>query len=265
MIESLEKIQVIALNEIKTSPLNTRKDFNEDKIKKLASSIRKEGLLNPILVRRLKHHYEIICGERRFKACQLIEKLTIDAIVKQTNDSGVLLIQFTENMQREDLNYMEEAVNLQKIMAKTNCLAPELSKHIHKSETWVRNRLSFLNLRSDFKKMLIGGKITPGHVKAINQLAGKNVFLDVVKTVLDERSVSVTELWQIVHTLLDDAEKKDETSKKYQLKRIKQKANMTFKQIITLIKQKTNNRLIWDHLNTLSAMYDDEKSKTKEG
>lgn len=259
MIESLERVQTILLNKIKPSPFNSRKVFDEDKIKELADSIRQEGLINPITVRPENNYFEIVCGERRFRAYRMINLSCIDAFVKNWDDNKVMLAQLAENIQREDLNYLEEAQGLKNVMDKAKYSTYDLARYINKSQTWVVNRLSFLDLREDFKTYLLNGKLGPGQIKTIAQLIGNDKFLDIIKERIEKEDITVRDLWQLVHTLVDDEAEKKGIKPRLKNRRNLIRSRKTFEQIVKIIKQKTNNREIHSDLNILLQMYEEVK------
>ncbi len=257
MIESLEKMQTVLIDKIKSSPFNSRQDFNHEILMELAKSIKREGLLNPIIIRQSGNLFEVICGERRLRACEMIGHSTINAFVRELSDDKVLLIQLAENLQREDLNLIEEAKGLQRVIDKTSCTTHILAAYVNKSQTWVVNRLSFLNLRDDFKEYLVSGKLGPNHIKPLKQLEGNDKLLDAVKEVIDTGDFSVRSLWQVVHGHIEEEEKKGIPVRKT-AKRVykKEPGNNDFHGIVKKIRNRTNNREIYKFLDRLCKLYE---------
>jgi ParB family chromosome partitioning protein len=161
----------LSMNSIVPNPNQPRKNFDEASLKELAASIEEHGLLQPILVRPIGNgKYQIVHGERRWRACKLIGLETIKAEVRKLDDKQVLEIQLIENLQREDLNPIDEAETFRRIVEELGYTHEELAKRISKSREYVTNKLRLLKLPDDIKKALQDGKITEGHAKALISL-----------------------------------------------------------------------------------------------
>tara|TARA_B100000963_G_scaffold234161_1_gene204574 strand:+ start:386 stop:1222 length:837 start_codon:yes stop_codon:yes gene_type:complete len=161
-------VKKINISQIQPNPAQPRKNFNEDDIKELATSIKNQGLIQPIVVRLLENgNYQIIAGERRWRASQIAGLHEIECVVKDTNENEVLEAALIENIQREDLNIIEEAnaykglINLKKI---TN---ENLAKIIGKSSSHVSNSLRLLELDQEIQNMVIQGELSMGHARAL--------------------------------------------------------------------------------------------------
>ncbi|MEB3701443.1 ParB/RepB/Spo0J family partition protein [Candidatus Bealeia paramacronuclearis] len=165
----------VSLQEIVPCPDQPRKFFDEDEIIQLAASIKSRGVLQPILVRKhptIAAQYEIIAGERRYRAAKIAGLTQIPVVVKDITDSERLEIALLENIQRQDLNAIEEAEGYQQLMEKYNYTQENLSEIIGKSRSHIANTLRLLKLPTEAKQLLIDGKITAGHARAI--LAAEN-------------------------------------------------------------------------------------------
>ena len=161
-------VKKINISQIQPNPAQPRKNFNEDDIKELATSIKNQGLIQPLVVRLLENgNYQIIAGERRWRASQIAGLHEIECVVKDTNENEVLEAALIENIQREDLNIIEEAnaykglINLKKI---TN---ENLAKIIGKSSSHVSNSLRLLELDQEIQNMVIQGELSMGHARAL--------------------------------------------------------------------------------------------------
>jgi len=167
------------MNEIKELPIENiilhsnqpRKSFDETKLQELAQTIRLQGLLQPILVRPIDEgKFQLVCGERRFRACNLACLRTVKAEVRELDDKQVAEIQFIENMHREDLNPIEEAEMFQRMINELGYTHEELGKKICKSREYVTNKLRLLKLPNEVQEKLKSGALTEGHLKAIVSL-----------------------------------------------------------------------------------------------
>lgn len=166
-IKEDDKIVEIPLTQLRANPYQPRKTFEEDAIKELAESIREHGVIQPIVVRQALKGYEIIAGERRFRASQLLGNATIPAVVRTYNDQQVMEIALIENVQREDLNSIEVAIAYQAIMNQFNLTQEELSLKVGKSRSHIANFLRLLNLPDEIKQYVSRGTLSMGHARAL--------------------------------------------------------------------------------------------------
>lgn len=166
-IKEDDKIVEIPLSQLRANPYQPRKSFDEDAIKDLAESIREHGVIQPIVVRQALRGYEIIAGERRFRASQLLNNPTIPAVVRTYNDQQVMEIALIENVQREDLNAIEVAVAYQAIMNQFTLTQEELSLKVGKSRSHIANFLRLLSLPDEIKDNVSRGTLSMGHARAL--------------------------------------------------------------------------------------------------
>lgn len=201
------EILEIELEKIQRNPYQPRKIFNEEKIKELAQSIKKNGLLQPIILKKTISGYYIIAGERRFKAFEILNKKTIPAIIKEYTDEEMMVLATIENLQREDLTALEEATSYKKLMETLNITQEELAKKIGKSRPYVANTIRLLKLPYEIKEYLMAGKISPGHAKALLSLKNEMNILTVTKKAIRE-NMSVRALEDYINKILNPVEKK---------------------------------------------------------
>ncbi|TVX99958.1 ParB/RepB/Spo0J family partition protein [Cohnella terricola] len=196
-IKEDDKIVEIPLTQLRANPYQPRKTFEEDAIKELAESIREHGVIQPIVVRQALKGYEIIAGERRFRASQMLGNATIPAVVRTYNDQQVMEIALIENVQREDLNSIEVAIAYQAIMNQFNLTQEELSLKVGKSRSHIANFLRLLSLPDEIKDYVSRGTLSMGHARA---LAG--IKEDALRRQLAKQTVagewSVRELEEVV-------------------------------------------------------------------
>jgi len=201
-IKEDDKIVEIPLSQLRANPYQPRKTFEEDAIRDLAESIREHGVIQPIVVRQALKGYEIIAGERRFRASQLLGNPTIPAVVRTYNDQQVMEIALIENVQREDLNSLEVAVAYQAIMNQFNLTQEELSLKVGKSRSHIANFLRLLSLPEEVKDYVSRGTLSMGHARAIAGIKD-----DSVKRQLAKQSVagewSVRELEEAVQRTVE--------------------------------------------------------------
>jgi ParB family chromosome partitioning protein len=158
---------VASINEIRPNSSQPRKEFDEETIGELANSIKEKGILQPLVVRTIEKGYEIIAGERRWRAAQRAGVTRVPVIIKEASDREVLELALIENLQREDLNPIEEAVAYQHLIDEFEMTHEEVSRQIGKVRSTITNQLRLLKLPEEAKAALIAGDITAGHARAI--------------------------------------------------------------------------------------------------
>lgn len=184
---SNEEINLLDISSIRTNPFQPRIDFDEEEIKGLAQSIENQGLLQPVVVRQKDSHYEIISGERRFRAFCYLKREKLPCIVKtKVTDREMLELALVENIQREELNEIEKAIAYQKLLLEFNYTHEELSKQVGKSRTVITNSLRLLNLPEEIQQMLRKEKITMGHARALLSLENEKDQLELAHRIETE-------------------------------------------------------------------------------
>jgi len=162
-----DKVVQIPLSQLRANPYQPRKSFDEDSIQELAASIKEHGVIQPIIVRSVLKGYEIIAGERRFRASQIANIATVPAVIKKFTDRQVMEIALIENVQREDLNAMEIAVAYQNLVDQFSLTQEELSMKVGKSRSHIANFLRLLQLPESVKGYVSRGTLSMGHARAI--------------------------------------------------------------------------------------------------
>ena len=173
-----EEVKEIPLSEIRVNPYQPRKTFNEESLNELASSIKEHGVFQPIIVKKSIKGYEIVAGERRFRASKLAEKETIPAIIREFTDEQMMEIAVLENLQRENLNAIEEAAAYLRLMKHLNITQEELAKRVGKSRSHITNILGILNLPNEVKELVKDNKITMGHARALSKIEDNDKIID---------------------------------------------------------------------------------------
>ncbi len=166
-IQSGALVENISLNRIYPNPNQPRKNFNEEALKELSASIKEQGIIQPIIVEREGDRYTIVAGERRFRAARMAGLFDIPAIVRHYTDAEKLEAALIENIQREDLNAIDEARGYQMLMNTLHLNQEEVSEKVGKKRSTVANSLRLLKLPEDMQTALINGEITAGHARAL--------------------------------------------------------------------------------------------------
>jgi len=182
----------IPLSEIVANPNQPRKEFDVDAISDLVDSIKQFGVIQPVLVRKKGTHYELIAGERRFRASQLAELQTIPAIIKESDDKESLQLALIENLQREDLNPIEKALGFKQLIDEHSFTHAELAETFGKNRSTVTNSLRLLTLPEQIQTALKTNEISEGHAKALLSLGTEEEVL-VSFQLIKERVLNVRE------------------------------------------------------------------------
>ncbi|MNH81905.1 putative chromosome-partitioning protein ParB [compost metagenome] len=211
-----DKVVEIPLNQLRANPYQPRKTFDEEAIKDLAESIRQHGVIQPIIVRSVLKGYEIIAGERRFRASQYCGNTAVPAVVRSFTDQQVMEIALIENLQRENLNAMEIAVAYQGLMDQFELTQEELSLKVGKSRSHIANFLRLLALPDEVKDYVSRGTLSMGHARAIVGLKDTATIKQLAKQCIDNEW-SVRELEDAVQQL--DRKKLDASKVKVSAKK----------------------------------------------
>ena len=199
--EMLVKISMVEPN--RSQP---RKQFDEDALLELSESIKQYGILQPLLVSDKNGYYEIIAGERRWRAAKLAGLKEVPVIIKEFNDQQVVEISLIENIQREDLNPIEEAMAYKRLIDEFHLKQDGIAERVSKSRTAVTNSLRLLKLDERVQQMLIDEMISAGHARAILAIADKNTQASVAMKVFDEK-LSVRETEKLVKHIVEPPKK----------------------------------------------------------
>jgi ParB family chromosome partitioning protein len=166
-IEALEQVQRVALDRIRPCPFQPRKDFSTDTLRELADSIKEQGIVQPLIVREVGDHLELIAGERRWRAAQLVGLAEVPVIVRVADDRVVLELALIENLQRENLNPIEEALGYAQLVEQFQLRQDDVATKVGKSRTVVANALRLLKLPQSIQMDMRDGRLSVGHAKVI--------------------------------------------------------------------------------------------------
>ena len=197
----------LKIGELEPNREQPRKNFDEDGLIELADSIRQFGILQPILVKKKEEYYEIIAGERRWRAAKLAGLKEVPVIVKEFSDQEVVEISLIENIQRESLNPIEEAVAFKRLMEEFHLHQDEIAERVSKSRTAVTNSMRLLKLDDRVQQMVIDEMITTGHARALLAIEDKDEQYILAGKVFDEK-LSVRETERLVKEVLNPKVKK---------------------------------------------------------
>jgi ParB family chromosome partitioning protein len=210
-IDDDDKILNLPITQLRVNPYQPRKQFNDDSIDELAQSIKEHGVIQPIIVRRTIKDYEIIAGERRYRASQKCNLNTIPAVVKNFTDRQVMEIALIENLQREDLNALEIAIAYQKLIDEFQLTQEELAHKVGKSRPHITNFLRLLQLPEVVQNYVSRGTLSMGHARALLGVKKEEILVSLANQSMKE-NWSVRQLEQAIQKV-NEAVKKKPTSK----------------------------------------------------
>lgn len=196
----------LELSLIRPNPYQPRKSFDEEKIKELAQSIKEHGVFTPILVRKSVQGYELLAGERRLRASKVAGKKTIPAIILEFTEEQMLELSLLENIQREDLNSIEEAQAYQRLIERMGYTQEQLAKRVGKSREHITNSLRLLKLPVSIQQLVIENRLQMGHVRPLITLEDEGLAYDIANRIIDE-GLSVRTVEKLVKEAKSDSNK----------------------------------------------------------
>ena len=233
---------VLRITEIETNKGQPRKNFNEDALEELADSIKQFGLIQPLVVQKRDGYYEIIAGERRWRAAKMAGLKEIPVIIKNLTNQEIVEIALIENLQREDLNPIEEAQAYKKLINDYKLKQDEIAEKVSKSRVAITNSMRLLKLSEKVQDMIVDEMISSGHGRALLALNDKKMQEELANRIFDEK-LSVRETEQIVKALNNPKEKKQK--EEYSDNFVYEKIENEFKEIIgtnVSIKRKSQDK-----------------------
>ncbi len=227
-----EEIVELSLDELRPNPYQPRKLFADDALTELSASIKEHGVFQPIIAKKSIKGYEIIAGERRVRASKLAGKETIPAIIRDFTDEEMMEISLLENLQRENLNPLEEALAYKNIIEKLCLTQEELSKRVGKSRSHVTNIIGILRLPSEVQKMIATEKLTMSHAKILSKLSDEQEIIEMAHKIV-ESNLPVHDL----ESITTNVERKNKIERKVKPQ------NTEFKYVENMLRDKLDTRV----------------------
>ncbi|MGL2215872.1 ParB/RepB/Spo0J family partition protein, partial [Oenococcus oeni] len=190
-------VSTISLSSLKVNPYQPRKTFDEASLSELAESLKQSGVIQPLIVRAHGKNYQIVAGERRFRAAKLAKLTEVPVIVKDLSDSAMMELAIIENLQREDLNPIEEAQGINSYMKELALTQAQVAEKLGKSRAGVANTLRLLNLPTEVQQLMIDGKLSMGHARALLGLDSQPDMLLLAHRIVKE-GLSVRQVEELV-------------------------------------------------------------------
>jgi len=252
---NFEALNYLDLDKLTPGQYQPRQEMDQEALAALADSIRAQGVVQPIVVRQLTNQqYEIIAGERRWRAAKLAGLTQIPAIVRDLNDEATLAVALVENIQRENLNPLEEAIALQRLMQEFSLTHQEAARVVGKSRVSVSNLLRLLSLENDVKQMLLTGDIDMGHARALLALEGAQQRHTAQLIVAN--GLSVRDAEQLIRDILNPPAKTKKTTVKVDpdIKHLQQQLTDTLCAKVNILHQNTGKGKLVIQYNTLDEL-----------
>lgn len=180
------EVKELPINELRVNPYQPRKTFNEESLQELAQSIKEHGVIQPIIVKKSIKGYEIVAGERRYRASRIAGKETIPCIIREFTDDQMMEIAVLENLQREDLNAIEEALGFEMLMKNLNLTQEQLAKRVGKSRSYITNMLGLLTLPTEVKNLVKEGKISTSHARTLSKIENPDQIKELANKIINE-------------------------------------------------------------------------------
>lgn len=216
MNEADNRIYELETNQLQSNPLQPRGVVLQDSLTDLVESIREQGILEPIVVAKTPAGYQIIAGERRWRAAKILGMPKVPVVIKETTPQGMLEMSIVENVQREDLNPIEKALAYKRLIDEFGLGTNEVAKRVGKSAPTVSNTIRLLSLPDAIKDALVAGVITEGHVRPLISLGDPKLMLELFKKILrDNATVRQTE--ELARRIKGDVQKKEVSHAKQRL------------------------------------------------
>lgn len=227
--EKKEPDTIVKITKIEPNREQPRKNFDEDALQELADSIKQFGLLQPILVQDRKTYYEIIAGERRWRAAKLAGLKEVPVIIRDYTDQEIVEISLIENIQREDLNPIEEALAYKRLLTEFNLKQDEVAERVSKSRTAVTNSMRLLKLCDEVQQMIIDDMISSGHARALISIEDPEEQYNIAQKIFDEK-LSVRDVEKLVKNMNKPEKPKKEKEEDKSLEVIYQDVEEKLKQ-----------------------------------
>lgn len=202
-VTTKNNVQYLDINKITPNPFQPRKTFNDDALKDLSLSIREFGVIQPLLVRKVMDSYELVAGERRLRASKLAQLTEVPVIIKELNDKEMAELAMIENLQREDLHFLEEAEGFHQLLVNFGFTQDELAKRMGKSQSTIANKLRLLKLSDQVRAVLYKAELTERHARALLKLSEEEQQLAALQIIV-EKELNVRESEALIQEILDD-------------------------------------------------------------
>lgn len=237
----------LKITELEANQNQPRRFFDDEALQELAGSIKEHGVVQPIIVRKVDESYQIVAGERRWRAARLAGLKTVPVIIKEYSNVEVMEIALIENLQRQDLNSIEEALAYKSLIEEHDMTQEAISSKIGKSRSAIANTLRLLNLPEEIKEMVVQGKISAGHARALVTIEDKKRQLEIAKEVI-EKQLNVRDIERLVNQKTEEG-KKQEVIKSIEIIEIEERLKKALATKVNVIHKKNKGKIEIEYYN----------------
>jgi ParB family chromosome partitioning protein len=231
----------LKITELEANQNQPRRFFDDQALQDLSGSIKEHGVVQPIIVRKLDDSYQIVAGERRWRAARLAGLKTVPVIIKDYSNVQVMEIALIENLQRQDLNSIEEALAYKSLIEEHDMTQEEISEKIGKSRSAIANTLRLLNLPEEIKNMVVHGKISAGHARALLAIEDKKKQMEIAQKIIDQQ-LNVRDIEKLVMQK-ENKEEKKENKKNVEIIELEERLKNTFATKVNIIHKKNKGKI----------------------
>ena len=239
--EVIASVTELKITELEANQSQPRRFFDDQALQELSDSIKEHGVVQPIIVRKLDDNYQIVAGERRWRAARLAGLKAVPVVVKDYSNVQVMEIALIENLQRQDLNSIEEALAYRSLLEEHNMTQEDISGRIGKSRSAIANTLRLLNLPEDIRNMVVHGKISAGHARALLTIEDKNKQMEIAQKIIDQQ-LNVRDVEKLVMQK-DKSNEKKENKKDIEIIELEEQLKKTFTTKVNIIHKKNKGKI----------------------
>jgi ParB family chromosome partitioning protein len=231
----------LKITELEANQNQPRRFFDDEALRELSDSIKEHGVVQPIIVRKKDDNYQIVAGERRWRAARLAGLKTVPVVVKDYSNIQVMQIALIENLQRQDLNSIEEALAYKSLIEEHDMTQEDISSKIGKSRSAIANTLRLLNLPEKIRNMVVHGKISAGHARALLAVSDKGKQLEIAQKIIDQQ-LNVRDIEKLVMQK-DKVIEKKEMKKDVEIIELEEQLKKTFATKVSIVHKKNKGKI----------------------
>lgn len=240
-VTSSAAVTELKITELEANQNQPRRFFDDQALQELSGSIKEHGVVQPIIVRKLDDNYQIVAGERRWRAARLAGLKTVPVVIKDYSNVQVMEIALIENLQRQDLNSIEEALAYKSLIEEHDMTQEDISEKIGKSRSAIANTLRLLNLPQEIRDMVVHGKISAGHARALLAIEDKKKQLEIAQKII-EQQLNVRDIEKLVMQK-DKTDKIKENRKDVEIVELEEQLKKTFATKVSIIHKKNKGKI----------------------
>lgn len=237
----------LKITELEANQNQPRRFFDDQALQELAESIKQHGVVQPIIVRKIEDNYQIVAGERRWRAARLAGLKTVPVVIKDYSNIQVMEIALIENLQRQDLNAIEEAIAYKSLIEEHDMTQEQISEKIGRSRSAIANTLRLLNLPEEIKKFVIQGKISAGHARALLAVEDKKKQLEIAQKIVDQQ-LNVRDIEKLAMQK-DNMEPNKEIKKSVEIIELEERLKKALATKVNIVHKKSRGKIEIEYYN----------------